>query len=317
MNRRFSLAPPKQTLATVSGIRILPSSVPSGAWQCTPSPADSHKLPWHRRAGRRTGRTAGGEHLAAAPAICPSAGDLEAPHVVRAVRLVRDAGVDDVQQRLVGRERQTVGLHEVVGDDGDAPARRVEAVDVAGADLARRCVAFVVGVDAVARVGEPDAAVGLDHHVVGRVETLAVEAIGQHGARCRRSSVREMQRPRCSHDTRRPSRSTVWPLVFIDGCAEHRHRAVGLVPAQHAVVRNVGPHQVAPGGEPGRPLGPAAAGVELLDVHVGKRQRREARIDHLEAVGQFDSPCTDSSRSLRQWRRPRPYTSSIAMITTP
>jgi hypothetical protein len=29
--------------------------------------------------------------------------------------------------------------------------------------------------------------------------------------------VREMQRPRCSHDTRRPSRSTVWPLVFIAG----------------------------------------------------------------------------------------------------
>lgn len=33
MNSRLRLAPPKQTLATVSAKRSLPSSVPSGAWQ--------------------------------------------------------------------------------------------------------------------------------------------------------------------------------------------------------------------------------------------------------------------------------------------
>ena len=102
--------------------------------------------------------------------------------MVRPVRLVREAGVDDVQQRFVGREREPVRLHEIRGHDGDAPARRVDAVDVAGADFARRGVAFVVRVDAVARVGEPDAAVALDHDVVGRIEALAVVAVGQHRA---------------------------------------------------------------------------------------------------------------------------------------
>src|SRR5215472_11381692 len=45
MNRRFSLGPPKQTLATDSGMRTLPSREPSLAWQRTPSPADSQRLP--------------------------------------------------------------------------------------------------------------------------------------------------------------------------------------------------------------------------------------------------------------------------------
>ena len=81
----------------------------------------------------------------------------------------------------------------------------------------RRSVALVVGVDAVARVGEPDAAVGLHHHVVGRVEALAVEVRRRarcacRRARCARRSARGARRRRAG-----PARSTVWPLVFIDG----------------------------------------------------------------------------------------------------
>ena len=44
-NSRLSLGPPKHTLETASGIKSLPRSEPSLAWQCTPSPADSHRLP--------------------------------------------------------------------------------------------------------------------------------------------------------------------------------------------------------------------------------------------------------------------------------
>ena len=50
------------------------------------------------------------------------------------------------------RERQAVGLREIRGDDAYAAARRVDAVDVVGADLAGRRVAFVLRVDAVALV---------------------------------------------------------------------------------------------------------------------------------------------------------------------
>ena len=45
MNSRFRLRPPNSTFATTSGIRIFPSSVPSGAKQCTPSPADDQRFP--------------------------------------------------------------------------------------------------------------------------------------------------------------------------------------------------------------------------------------------------------------------------------
>ena len=30
-------------------------------------------------------------------------------------------------------------------------------------------------------------------------------------------SVRDTERPRCSHETSRPSKSTVWPLLFSEG----------------------------------------------------------------------------------------------------
>src|SRR5262249_39294347 len=72
---------------------------------------------------------------------------------------MRRAGVSDVEQRLVRREREAVGLHEVVGDDGNLAARGVDAVDVARADLALGGLALVAREDAVVGIGEPDAAV--------------------------------------------------------------------------------------------------------------------------------------------------------------
>jgi hypothetical protein len=172
---------------------------------------------------------------------------------------------------------------------------------VACADLALGRVAFVVGVDAVARVGEPDAAVGLDDHVVGRVEAFAVETLGQHLAPAVEADARDAAAAVLTRDQ---------PAFAIDRVSigvqrrllEHRDRAVGLVPAQHPVVRDVRPHQVAPGREPGRPFGPAAAGVQLLDMHVAEYQRREARVDFLEVLGQADTHVAPQSVG----RRPRP-----------
>ena len=86
------------------------------------------------------------------------------------------------------------------------------------------------------------------------------------------------------------------PALQVDGVAvavlcrlaEDRNRGVRVVPAHHAVVGNVGPDQIAPGREPGRSLGPAAAGVELFEVDVGKRQLAKARVDDREGRGELD-----------------------------
>jgi len=45
MTRRLRLAPPKQTLAQVSGRRIMPSGSPVGAMTCTPGRAPAQMLP--------------------------------------------------------------------------------------------------------------------------------------------------------------------------------------------------------------------------------------------------------------------------------
>lgn len=45
MNNRDRLRPPKVRFETVKGTLIIPSIVPSGATQCTPSPALLQRLP--------------------------------------------------------------------------------------------------------------------------------------------------------------------------------------------------------------------------------------------------------------------------------
>ena len=96
--------------------------------------------------------------------------------VARAVLDVGRAGVGDVEQLLVGREGEAVGFDEIGRRRRDRAAFGIDAIDVAGADLLRRGVALVFGIDAVGRIAEPDRAVRLHHDVVGRIEALALES---------------------------------------------------------------------------------------------------------------------------------------------
>jgi hypothetical protein len=73
----------------------------------------------------------------------------------------------DVQPFFVGGEGQAVGLFHVIDHGADLPVLRINAVDLRGAHLAGRRIALVVRINAVGGVGEPDAVVGLDHHIVG------------------------------------------------------------------------------------------------------------------------------------------------------
>src|SRR5262249_50203191 len=151
----------------------------------------------------------------------------------------------DVERVLVCGERQSVGPVEVVGHYLHGAAGRVDPVHVAGADLAVGPVAFVVGVDAVTRVSEPQRAVRALDDVVGTVQPLAIPVVGEPGDR----PVVLGPGP--------PARALLaphQPALPVDGVtvgvagrlAEHAYRAAGLVPAQDPVVRNVAEHHIAP-----------------------------------------------------------------------
>src|SRR6218665_1261443 len=117
MNRRLRLGPPKHRLATGSGSSILPRSVPSRGEAGPPAQAVEQAL------------GAFGEDLAAAQAAAIRA-DLEAADMARPALLMAGAGVGDVQQRFVGRERQPVGLDEIMGHALDGSTGGVDAVDM-------------------------------------------------------------------------------------------------------------------------------------------------------------------------------------------
>src|SRR5215470_19238130 len=112
------------------------------------------------------------------------------------------AGAHHIELLVVGREAQPVGIgYLLLGDHQvDAPAG-VDAIAVGGqlalglADLGRLADAAVepargvagpagivgrslVELATVGRIGKPVAAIGMGNHVVGRVEALAVVAVG-------------------------------------------------------------------------------------------------------------------------------------------
>ena len=165
----------------------------------------------------------------------------------------------------------------------DRAALSVDAIDVV-AVLLRRLVALVVGEDAVGRIGEPDRAVGLHHHVVRRVELLALVAVGDDRDRAVVLGARDAPPAVLARDE---------PALPVDrvavgvaaGRAEHRDRAVGLVVAHDAVVRDVGEQHVLAGREVDRPLGPARAGPELLHMRGAVHAIAEALVENLVVAG--------------------------------
>ena len=96
----------------------------------------------------------------------------------RIIGTVRETGIYHVQLLFVGRERDAVGFHEVVGHNFDVTGFRIDPVDVVLLLLLLGLHAFIVAADAVRRIGEPDRAVGGDDDVVRGVQLLAVVLVG-------------------------------------------------------------------------------------------------------------------------------------------
>src|SRR4029453_10824849 len=93
--------------------------------------------------------------------------NIEDPDVVQ-------LAVDYEEAPLVVRERQAVGLSEVCHNRCQVSVLRIPSVDVTRADLRGGFVAFVVGVDAVAGIGEPNRSIRMLHDIVWAVQPVAV-----------------------------------------------------------------------------------------------------------------------------------------------
>ena len=197
---------------------------------------------------------------------------------------------------LVGREGQTVGLHDVVETTVDLAARGSIGRRGRRRSL-RRGVALVVAVDAVGRIGEPDRAVRLDDHVVGRVEPFAVERSAST-VRLPSSSVRVTQPARCSQATSRPSRSTVWPLWLRQGCAKTRDRAARSRRSASCGRWGCPTRPDSGRGEIGRPLGPASARPELVQPGAAIDQPVEARLWDLDEIAWHRPVSVKNARDL-------------------
>ena len=190
------------------------------------------------------------------------------------------ASVGDVEVRFIERERETIRSLEVVADAGDLARRRIGPIHIARTDFARRAVAFVVAVDAVGRVGEPDGPVGSHDDVVGTVESLTVESIGDDGDGSvvfgsSHSTVAVLATDQPALAVERV------PIGEAGRLPEESDAARHLVPAQHAVVGYVAPHDVPAGGDVDRPLRPSASVVQPLDPRVAAALR-EPLVDDLE-----------------------------------
>ena len=126
-------------------------------------------------------------------------------------------------------------------------------------------VAFVVRHDPVGRVGEPDRAVRLHHHVVGRIQPLALIAVGQHGDAAVGLGPGDPPRAMLAGD--QPPLPVAGVAVGEVGrAAEDRHAPRQRVGVQRrmrlfGMSLNSRQPQVV---EPDRPFGPAAAGDKLL-----------------------------------------------------
>ena len=161
----------------------------------------------------------------------------------RMAPLVRRARVDDVEDLVVGREREAIGLDQGVVDDGGFERIRVDAERVLG-DLQRRLVALVVDEAAVAGVGEPDAAVRVHNDVVGRVEALALETVHEHGDRAVVLGSCHAPRAMLAGDEAALPVARI-AVGVVGGVAVLGDLARDLVPAQDAVVGDVAPQQLA------------------------------------------------------------------------
>src|ERR1700741_5297237 len=118
MNSRSLFAPPKHRLAHVSGRWILPMRVPSGAKMCTPlkpfppHPAADQTLP--STSQRMPSEDPGDMFTNMRPCAIHNVIN---PNRNRVAWVLRNPGIYDVKQFLVGREAQPIWLYHIADNN--------------------------------------------------------------------------------------------------------------------------------------------------------------------------------------------------------
>src|SRR5208283_1238011 len=152
-------------------------------------------------------------------------------------------GVDDVEFFLVGRETNAIGLIHVGGNNSDLACVGIEPVDIGG-QFEVSFVAFVIGHDAVAGIGEPDGAVGMDGEVVRGVELLVLKLVHEHGNGA--IVFGASKAPGVMFAGEKASLAVTKVAIAIVGrAAENADLAGILEPTQHAIVGDVAEEEVA------------------------------------------------------------------------
>ena len=141
--------------------------------------------------------------------------------------------------------------------------------------------AFVIAANAGGRIREPHRVVGLDHHVVGRVERLAVELVDQHRDAAVVFGAGDPPPAVLAGDQAALAIAGI-AVGVVGGLAIDAGPSGLLVPAHDAVVGNVAPQQAARVAHPHRPLAPAHAGREPLHAGIVDLVFGEARIENLD-----------------------------------
>ena len=205
--------------------------------------------------------------------------------VAAAVLPPRGRGVGHVEQRFVERERQAVRVFHGGADAAQLAAARVETEDMVATEFALGFVAFVVGRDAVRRVGEPDRAVGFDDDVVRGVEPATFEAINDDFVGQRRQARTEARTNHRALAVRAvQQRAVVLARVAVgvlDRIAPDGHAGAG-VPAQHAVIRDVAPEQALVFRHPDRAFAPDRAGAQAFKAARTSGHLVKPRIEHIQ-----------------------------------
>ena len=177
------------------------------------------------------------------------------------------AGVVDIEHALVRREREPVGEDEIIDEEAERAEVGREAIDAGEGQ-----VPLLGRGGAAPRIGEIDRAVGLDHHVVGPVETPPLEAVREHGETAVELAPRHP--PGVVLAREQPALQIAREPVGAIARLEVHGRRLPRHVLHPAAVVDVGEQQEAALLPPQRPLGrperPAETGGEFLDRLVGR-----------------------------------------------